>query len=59
MSWCAFTHSYTKRIGIGAKVLCSEHNGKRRAMNFMLDITVSLSPEATTARLIAYPLAKP
>ena len=59
MSWCAFTHSYAKRIEIGAKVLCGEHSGKQRAMNFMLDIAVSLSPEATKARLIAYPLANP
>ena len=44
MSWCAFTHSYTQPIGIGAKVLSSEHSGKQRAMNFMLNIAVSLSP---------------
>lgn len=59
MSWCAFTRSYTKRIGIVAKAFCSEHSGEQRAMNFMLDIAVSLSPEATTARLIEYPLANP
>jgi hypothetical protein len=59
MSWCAFTHSYTKRIEIGAKVLSSEHSGKQRAMNFMLDIAVSLSPQATKARLTAYRLANP
>jgi hypothetical protein len=40
-------------------VLSSEHSGKQRAMNFMLDIAVSLSPEATKARLIAYRLANP
>jgi hypothetical protein len=47
------------RIGIAAMVLSSEHSGKQRAMNFMLDIAVSLSPEATKARLNAYPLANP
>ena len=59
MSWSAFTHSYTKRIGIAAKVLSSERSGNQRAMNFMFDIAVSLFPEATKARLIAYPLANP